>query len=83
MNKQKWIPGTIQKATAPVSYVVLLANGVQLVRRHVDSIKAWHTNTTLQPTLTEISIDTASDIASSETVTPVTTTLLIFLQYLR
>ena len=38
-SKQKWIPGTIQKVTGPVSYVVLLSNG-STVRRHVDNIKA-------------------------------------------
>ena len=37
--KQRWIPGTIQKASGPVSYVVVLLNG-STVRRHVDSIKA-------------------------------------------
>ena len=37
-DKQKWIPGIIQRATGPLSYSVVLLNG-STVRRHVDSIK--------------------------------------------
>ena len=37
-SKQKWIPGNIQKATSPVSYLVMLSNG-STIRRHVDNIK--------------------------------------------
>ena len=43
-TKQKWIPGTIQKTTGPLSYDVELLNG-STVKRHVDSIRARHSNT--------------------------------------
>ena len=34
---EKWIPGTIEKVTSPVSYQIRLENG-KTVRRHVDNI---------------------------------------------
>ena len=41
--KQKWIPGTIQNTSGPLSYVVVLLDGTT-VKRHVDSIKPSHVN---------------------------------------
>ena len=40
--KQKWIPGTIQNESGPLSYVMLLDGTT--VKRHSDSIKARHVN---------------------------------------
>ena len=83
-NKQKWIPGTIQKATGPVSYVVLLADG-STARRHVDNIKARYIAkstvedsvdySTLQPTSneTETCTEATSEITQTEAIKPVTT----------
>ena len=81
-SKQKWIPGTIQKITGPVSYVVLLANG-STVRRHVDNIKARFTSntteedntdySTLQPKSIESLAETSGNATHSEDVTPATT----------
>ena len=75
----------IQKATGPVSYVVLLADG-STVRRHVDNIKARHiTNNintieedsvdylTLQQPSNETSTEATSDTTQMETITLVTT----------
>ena len=36
---EKWIPGIIEKVTGPVSYQIRLENG-QIMRRHVDSVRA-------------------------------------------
>ena len=81
-SKQKWIPGTIQKITSPVSYTVLLANG-STVRRYVDNIKARFTSNTteednanyytLQPKSIESLAETPSNATHSEDVTPATT----------
>ena len=73
----------IQKATGPMSYVVLLADG-STVRRHVDKIKARHiTNNTieedsvdyltLQQPSNETSTEATSDTTQTETITLVTT----------
>ena len=43
--KSKWVSGTIQKPTGPVSYSVILSDG-KIVRRHVDNIKARYNATT-------------------------------------
>ena len=79
-NKQKWIPGTIQKATGPVSYVVLLADG-STGRRHVDNIKARYiTKSTVedtvdycQPQMRQTCTEATSEITQTEAITPVTT----------
>ena len=44
-SKQKWIPDTIQRATHPVSYIVMLSDGSTVIR-HFDNIKARHTKNT-------------------------------------
>ena len=44
-SKQKWIPGTIQRATGPVSYFVMLSDG-STVKRHVDNIKTRYIKNT-------------------------------------
>ena len=41
--KQKWIPGTIQNTSGPLSYIIVLLDGTT-VKRHIDSIKARHVN---------------------------------------
>ena len=38
-SSEKWLPGVVQKVTGPLSYQIELSNG-QIVRRHVDSIRA-------------------------------------------
>ena len=43
--KQKWIPGTIQRATHPVPYIVMLSDD-STVTRYFDNIKARHTKNT-------------------------------------
>ena len=43
--KPKWISGTIQKPTGPVSYSVNLSDG-NIVKRHVDNIKARYSAST-------------------------------------
>ena len=54
-SKQKWIPGTIQRATGPVSYIVMLSDG-STVKRHVDNIKTRY----IQNTSEEDSVDYSS-----------------------
>ena len=73
-SKQKWILGNIQKATGPVSYLVMLSDG-STVRRHVDNIKARcasniseEDNSTDFSAFQAISSDTTSN--TSEPVTP-------------
>ena len=44
-SKQKWIPGTIQRTTHPVSYIVILSDGSTVIR-YFDNIKARHTKNT-------------------------------------
>ena len=44
-SKQKWIPGTIQRATHSVSYIVMLSDGSTVIR-YFDNIKARHTKNT-------------------------------------
>ena len=44
-SKQKWIPGTIQRATHPVPYIVMLSDD-STVTRYFDNIKARHTKNT-------------------------------------
>ena len=43
--KPKWVSGTIQKPTSPVSYSVILSDG-NIVKRHVDNIKARYSAST-------------------------------------
>ena len=76
ISKQKWIPGNIQKATGPVSYLVMLSDG-STVRRHVDNIKARcanniseEDNSTDFSAFQAISSDTTSNTSEPETVTP-------------
>ena len=74
VSKQKWISGTIQRATGPVSYIVLLSDG-STVKRHVDNIKIRHIKSTCE----EDNIDYSSlqpapiDNSQLEATSPVTT----------
>ena len=43
--KPKWVSGTIQKPIGPVSYSVILSDG-NIVKRHVDNIKARYSAST-------------------------------------
>ena len=38
-NSSEWIPGTIKKATGPLSYIIQISDD-RLVRRHIDQIRA-------------------------------------------
>ena len=64
-SKQKWISGNVQKATGPVSYLVMLSDG-STVRRHIDNIKARCANNISE----EDNSDTTSNTSEPETVTP-------------
>ena len=75
-SKQKWISGNVQKATGPVSYLVMLSDG-STVRRHIDNIKAQcanniseEDNSTDFSAFQAISSDTTSNTSEPETVTP-------------
>ena len=52
-SKQKWIPGTIQRATGPVSYIVMLSDG-STVKRLVDNIKKRYIQILLKKTVLTI-----------------------------
>ena len=75
-SKQEWISGNVQKATGPVSYLVMLSDG-STVRRHIDNIKAQcanniseEDNSTDFSAFQAISSDTTSNTSEPETVTP-------------
>ena len=55
-SSQKWMEGIVAKVNGPLSYNIKLKDG-NLVRRHVDSIKARTTDTSATETLTEASSD--------------------------
>ena len=64
--KQKWIPGTVQNESGPLSYVVLLDGTT--VKRHIDSIKARHVNpdTITSPEEDQIGLELTSSVSSTD-----------------
>ncbi|KAK4314476.1 hypothetical protein Pmani_014181 [Petrolisthes manimaculis] len=51
--KFEWVPGTIQSATGPLSYIIKLVDG-RVVKRHVDHIRSRHTTVIPRPNDDEV-----------------------------
>lgn len=73
-SKQKWIPGTIQRATGPVSYTVMLSDG-STVKRHVNNIKTRYVINTSEEDSVDYSFfqPPSIDNSQSEATSQVTT----------